>query len=222
MKAIARIFALVLIIVVAWLAASREKTPTAIAPIQDQNTVTTTASPTATVTPEIPVMDDGWQRYDNATFAFSIRYPALYTVNEEHVYSALGPGSEIKGIAFMVPSSISTGTNLSADSYLSVERQALNDTECRPRAFLGQSVNERTESINGRNFTLADSSGAGAGNRYDETVAVTSVGTNCYGLRLFIHSTVIENYEPGTVREYDRQSLLDDYSKFRASFVTGA
>jgi hypothetical protein len=61
--------------------------------------------------------------------------------------------------------------------------------------------------------------GAGAGNFYEETVYAAEGANYCYGLRLFIHSTNIGNYEPGTVEEFDRGALEDVFALMRESFT---
>ena len=63
------------------------------------------------------------------------------------------------------------------------------------------------------------STGAAAGNRYEETV-YTLPGTNpCIAVRYFIHYGVFQNYPAGTVREFDQQALLASFDAIRHTLV---
>lgn len=175
------------------------------------------ASSLITQPPTESTIPTGWKQYSNSTYNFTIQYPADYIVKEDHTYTALGPGKDISGVAFVVSESITKGTNLSTDSYMSVERT--NDKKCLANNFLDQVKSSETITENGREYSMATGSGAGAGNRYEEIVYATLSNDYCYGLRLFIHSTVLENYEPGTVTEFNRSALIDNFKQFGSSFV---
>ncbi len=159
----------------------------------------------------------GWKQYDSLTYNFSIQYPADYTIKEDYIYTALGPGKDIAGVSFIVPGSMTQGTNLSSDSYMSVERTNAND--CLAQNFLDQVKQSETVTENGVTYIMAIGNGAGAGNRYDETVYATKVNDFCYGLRLFVHYSVLENYDPGTVVDFNHTVLNDNFKQFRSSFV---
>ena len=163
------------------------------------------------------VQDLNWKKYTSDNYKFSIEYPSDFSVNENHTYSALGPGKEIKGIAFPVSEAISKGTNLSSDSYFSVEQ--LSTTDCTGSNFMSNPQTDNTVTENNKTYNVATGGDAGAGNRYEDTVFATKFNNVCYGIRLMIHSTVIENYEPGTVPEYNRSQLIELYNRFRLSFT---
>lgn len=102
-------------------------------------------------------------------------------------FSLLYPNDFIvKGSSFFVPESMATGTNLSKDSHIYVETKEL----------MGTSTCEN-----------ATSSDAGAGNFYETTTYGTKASSTCIALTLFIHSTNIANYDPGTIKEFDRARL---------------
>ena len=46
--------------------------------------------------------------------------------------------------------------------------------------------------------------------RYEEYVYAIpdASGTDCFAVRLFLHSTQIANYEPGTVVAFDKEGLI--------------
>lgn len=157
------------------------------------------------------------QIYESGSLGFSVRYPAGYTLAPGYQYEELGPGKEIQGVKFTIPASLSTGTNLGSDSYVSVEE--IPDTaDCSAALFLDHAT-ATTETIGSTEYSVASTTGAGAGNRYEETVYALH-GTNpCIGIRSFIHYGVFENYTPGSVKAFDRDTLLSQFDKVRDSLV---
>ncbi|HRH32959.1 MAG TPA: hypothetical protein PK720_02375 [bacterium] len=168
-------------------------------------------------TPPVEVVDPNWKKYSNDTYTFSIEYPIDFIQNENYIYQALGPGKDIKGVAFNISEAHNKGTNLSSDSYFSVE-QLPGDQECIARNFISNPLTENTVEENGHTYSVVTGGDAAAGNRYEDTVFATKINSICYGLRLMVHTTVIENYEPGTIKEYDRQKLVTLYNRFRSTF----
>ncbi|HVS79986.1 MAG TPA: hypothetical protein VHF05_03315, partial [Candidatus Paceibacterota bacterium] len=84
---------------------------------------------------------------------------------------------------------------------------------------LDQAGTAKTITENGTDYSVASSTGAGAGNRYEETVYALP-GTNpCVGVRYFVHYGVIENYPAGAVKEFDRQSLLSTFDSMRKTLI---
>jgi hypothetical protein len=165
--------------------------------------------------------------YSNGAYGFSIHYPDGWTVNENYSYQELGPGTDIAGVKFTIPTSLSAGTNLGSDSYLSVEeipQTATNAVTCSANLFLdlqGQAtnLNPTTVTDNGTTYSMASSTGAGAGNRYEETVYALP-GTNpCVAVRYFVHYGVIENYPAGLVKEFDSATLYAQFDKIRRTLV---
>ncbi len=162
------------------------------------------------------------QVYENGTEGFSIRYPNGYTVDQNYKYQELGPGKDIGGVKFTIDPSIATGTNLSSDTYLSVE-EIPQATSCDAAMFLDSGSmrsNATTTTIDGTEYSVASSTGAGAGNRYEETVYALP-GTNpCVAVRYFIHYGVIENYPAGAVQQFDEAALKSQFDAMRKTLVT--
>jgi membrane-bound inhibitor of C-type lysozyme len=161
------------------------------------------------------------QTYASSSLGVSLRYPAGYQVKDDYKYQELGPGKDIAGVAFTIPAARATGTNLAADTYFSVE--ALPATpDCRANLFLdlgASRVKAMTLSDNGVTYSVASSTGAGAGNRYEETVYAIP-GTNpCLAVRYFIHYGVLENYPAGLVKAFDRDSLLKQFDAMRRTLT---
>ncbi len=160
-----------------------------------------------------------WKKYKNSAIGFSIKYMSSYTKNTSYTYTFLTSGS-IPGVSFEVPAAFTTGTNLIDDSYISVEWLP---TGSSAKNFLesGTSITEIPgTTAGGVAYTVAERDEAAAGNYYYETVYAVSSGAYCIGIRLFIHSTNLGVYDPGTVRAYDRRALLQDYYDMVGTFVT--
>lgn len=167
------------------------------------------------------------QAYANGAEGFSLRLPAIaatstdnagYRVDESYQYQALGPNKGIGGVRFGIPSSIATGTNLSQDSYLSVE-QIPQTADCRATLFLEAGAAAQTVTDNGVEYSFASTTGAAVGNRYLEYVYAIP-GTNpCVAVRYFIHYGAIQNYPEGMVREFDLDALLKGFDAIRRTLI---
>lgn len=149
-----------------------------------------------------------------STTAFSLRYPANFTVKENYVYQALGPGKTIPGVSFIIDPSIATGTNLASDTYLSVEHRTVAG-DCSALVFLDGVKQATTVTEGDTTYSFASTTGAAAGNRYEETVYALP-GTNpCTAVRYLIHYGVFENYPAGSVTAFDEGALKATFDAMR-------
>lgn len=165
--------------------------------------------------------DKAWSVFASSSLGFSIRYPKGYTVDDKYRYEALGPGKEIGGVAFTVPKKMTTGTNLAPDTRLSVETLP-DPPACTADAFLPSVTGEvKAVADDGVDYSVASLTDAGAGNLYDETVYVLAGTSPCLAVRYFIHSANIANFDPGTVKEFDRAALVRQFDKIRRTLVIG-
>ena len=181
-------------------------------------TYTPTVTTPVTAAPDIT---NNSVAYTNSAQGLSLSHPLGFTANETYGYQGFGPEETIKGISFIIPSSYATGTNLSSDSYISIE-QIPKISNCATANFLdpaGGSV-PRTYVDNGVTYLIASSTGAAAGNKYEETVYVFPGKSVCYAVRYFIHYGVLENYSAGLVQEFNRASLITTFDTIRHSLVT--
>jgi hypothetical protein len=154
--------------------------------------------------------------YTHTDPAFEVTYPRGFSVREPYLYQELGPGKDIPGVAFGIPQKMAEGTNLSEDSYISIEWKP--GTTCSMTAFLDNPATSTRISDAGFTWEVASTTGAAAGNRYEETVFLKG----CTAVRYFIHFGVIENYPEGSVREFDRAALIASFDGIRRSFVLRA
>lgn len=156
--------------------------------------------------------------YSNGNEGFSLRLPEGYTVNEKYTYQALGPKKSIAGIQFTIPTSLTKGTNLSTDSYISVEQIPKSQT-CTASSFLAGQPAAKNTTEHGTEYSMATATDAAAGNRYEETVYAL-VGTNpCIAVRYFIHYGVFENYPAGSVKQFDKDALIKQFDAIRSTLT---
>lgn len=157
------------------------------------------------------------QVYESGSNGFSIRYPEGYTLNADYKYQEFGPGKDIYGVSFTIPSSMAEGTNLGQDTRVSVE-EIPGAKECTASLFLDHGampLDVTTTTDNGTEYSTASFTGAGAGNRYEETVYALPYTNPCIAVRYYVHYGVIENYPEGAVKEFDHKALTDQFDAIR-------
>ena len=164
----------------------------------------------------VPVGDapSDWQRFLGNDFTIS--YPPGYTLDTEYVYQGLGPGKEIKGISLTIPEVMTVGTNLSTDTRVSVEHA---EGECNASRFVLDGSASSNVVDEGVSYSVASATDAGAGNRYEETVYVLSDTAPCLIVRYFVHYAAIDNFDPGTIKEFDPAALKAQFDAIRRSIV---
>ncbi|MFA6105101.1 MAG: hypothetical protein WC725_00670 [Patescibacteria group bacterium] len=132
-----------------------------------------------------------WNVYHNTSSRYSFNYPKDFNISENvdlsYVFMATGT-------ALNYPSSMTSGTNLSEARVLfgSVLTNYVG-TNCLPEE--GISTQAELVTINGINYYKSIGAGAGAGNRYDTITYATKRAGACFNITLFLHSTVLENYD---------------------------
>lgn len=158
--------------------------------------------------------------YHDGTVGFTVRYPETYTVDATHAY-AIGGGKTIPGVSFTIADTMATGTNLSGDSYIAIESAKLSDTgTCEADRFLTVSATSTAVVLgNDVTYSVASSSDAGVGNRYEETVYARPSMTSCLIMRSFVHYTAIENYPKDTVEQFDIAALQESFDEIRDSLT---
>jgi len=204
---IAAVILIVIVGVLGWQFKGSLKSLLSPAPATQTPTEATTTTPVATV-----------NTYASSTLGFSLQYAPGYTLNESYAYDQFGPKKLIHGVSLTIPATMATGTNLASDTRLSVE-QLPHAKSCTGDIFLPSNVKATSVTINTINYSVASSSGAGAGNRYEEIVYAFKDSKPCTAVRYFIHYGAIENYPAGAVKEFDRSALLSDFDKIRNSIT---
>ena len=151
------------------------------------------------------------QTYSNATYGFSFTYPVgLNFVTP--TYANL----QDKVVQVQIPQNQYPNTNF-GDAAFAVSASSAKDlADCLKKSQTpenGDGFKTKT-TINGVDFYMTSSSGAGAGNLYESKVyrTVKSTGGACIELDETIHTSNIGNFPAGTVTEVDKadvQSKLD-------------
>ncbi len=152
--------------------------------------------------------------FASSTMGVSVTYPIAYTEGE-HTYPFSSTKS-IHGVRFTIPMAIATGTNLSSDSYVSVE-QLPNARACTGDIYLKANVRAAVLTDGSVEYSVASSTGAAAGNRYEEWVFALKDSKPCTAVRYYIHSTVVENYPEDTVVAFNKDLLVQEFDQIRRS-----
>ncbi len=180
-------------------------------------TPTTTYSNCVTGGEDSSTPQNDMTSYSYPPLGFSIKYPKGYALDESYMYQGLGEEG-IPGIKVSVPASITDGTNLSSDTGLSVEYLP-NAQSCAGGLFLYDNPASAVQNDGGINYSVATTSGAGAGNIYEEYVYALAGQNPCIAIRYFIHYTQIGNYPAGTKKEFSRTALLAQFDQIRHSLT---
>lgn len=160
------------------------------------------------------------QIYSNDTQGFSIRIPQNYSVDKSYVYDYV-VGKKITGTKFIIPKSYSEKTNLSSDTYMSIEELPKSAT-CSPDEFLEKELIKETPKTvqeNDTTYLMAVANDAGAGNRYKEIVYTIPGSSPCIAIRYFIHYSVFENYPKGTITEFNMDVLIKEFDSIRKTLI---
>ncbi len=149
---------------------------------------------------------------------FSVRYPEDYKEDSSYKYEAFGPGEEINGVKFTIPEAFTFGTNLSADTGVSVEVTS-SPFDCSADLFLEGFETSKEITEGDQVYSFASSTQGAVGNRYEEQVWATSTIHSCIAVRYLIHYTEISNYPEDTIEEFDRDALINEFDKIRHSLI---
>ncbi|MBI2612398.1 hypothetical protein HYW59_01110 [Candidatus Kaiserbacteria bacterium] len=173
------------------------------------------AAPAPSPTPEAPIMST------YATSTFSIAYPSTYALDDTYAYDQF-EGKPIAGVKFSVPIAMIEGTNLSSDSGISVEWLP-RAKKCTGDIYIPANVKALELTVGSTTYSVATTTGAAAGNIYEEQVFAVKGSSPCTAVRYLLHSGNIGNYpqegEEGAVREFDRAALLREFDSIRDALV---
>jgi len=155
-----------------------------------------------------------------ATSTFSITYPSTYAVDDTYAYDQF-EGKPIAGLKFSVPLAMTEGTNLSSDSGVSVEwlPRAKN---CTGDIYIPANAKAFELTVGTTTYSVATTSGAAAGNIYEEEVYAIKGSSPCTAVRYYIHSGNIMNYPQageGAVSEFDRAALTRAFDEIHSSLI---
>lgn len=153
----------------------------------------------------------GWKTYTDAKGGWSISYPANFTVDKTYQSNTVDPG--VHGVAFNLPESWSTGTNLD-DALVSV--QVLPGTNCKPEKFVSDVEDLKTIKADGRTYLTTMMPDGGMMQQRNTTLFLIK-GT-CTAITYFVHSTERTVVDP-MPREFDEKKLMKLFDSIRATFT---
>lgn len=161
-----------------------------------------------------PVVQDSM--YASSTMKFSLKYPQGFTLEEPYAYTRVSPTKPISGVKFRAPLAMTQGTNLAADSGVSVE-QLPRAQNCSGDIFLKANVRSQTQTSGALTFSVASSSETVGSDTYEETVFAVPGSSPCIAMRYFLHSTSAGTSTASTTRAFDRAAVIAEFDKIRQS-----
>jgi hypothetical protein len=184
---------------------NRNPTTTMGGPTTSEETTSSLPPTTTTLGQILPGVDT--LRYDNEEFGLSIGRPASSPV-ETSGFEAYLPLTQKPVAGFALTPELFQGTNLiDAGVYIGASSDpAVTEKWDQPVADSGEEPLGTVE-INGVSFTVFASTGAAAGNAYDQKVYRALRGSTCFEIVEVLHSGNIGNYEEGTVVEFDKATF---------------
>jgi hypothetical protein len=143
--------------------------------------------------------------YHDPLYDFSISYPSTVLLKTEG-FGGYVPLTETPLIAFTLNPDMFRGTNLGeAGVYIGASSTPSIVASCTHASLqAGETTATSSITVHGTTFSVFDSTGAGAGNIYDEKTYRTLVHGACLEIVELLHSSQIGNYPPGKVVAFDR------------------
>ena len=154
--------------------------------------------------------------YASTTLGISVKYPQSYIINDSYTYDQFGPNKLIYGVKFTIPPRWPPAPTWAR--HLLMRRVAPHAHNCTGDIYVPDNVKATDVVDNGIIYSVATTTDAAAGNRYEEQCVVPS-SKPCTAVRYFIHWGVIENYPAGAVTEFDHAALLASFDQIRRTLV---
>ena len=154
-------------------------------------------------------------KYRNASLTYTDLFaPALFSLAQ---VSKIQPELVLQ----FIDTQSYANTNL-FEAYLlfgsSTDAQTLS-TCTQPASLAGPETVIGDVTINGVSFTKSEGGGVGAGNIYEQTYYRSIHNGTCYEITYFMHYGNIGNYDPGTVKQFDRAALLQKFDQILSTLV---
>lgn len=156
--------------------------------------------------------------YKNDDYKISFWYPETAQLKTSG-FDSFVTGLKLPVIAVSLPKEMFAGTNLKeAVVAFGIDTSASAVTNCY-RLDNAEVVASSTKNVNGIEFRVFESTDAGAGNLYESKTYRFVKGDYCYEINEVLHSTNIYNYEPGTIKEYDKTKFVGILERIVSTFV---
>jgi membrane-bound inhibitor of C-type lysozyme len=154
--------------------------------------------------------------FTNASSTFSVQYAPGWTADAAYQYTGVSAAKPISGVRFTIPAAVALGTNLSPESYVSVEMLP-RATSCVADIYVLDNVKPETVSMNGKEYSHVVLDKTTAGNRVEEHVYAIPGSSPCTAVRYVIKSSAIDSAATTTVTAYDTTTLMAEFDKVRDS-----
>jgi hypothetical protein len=173
-------------------------------PPESATTTTSSAAPSTTTTvPEI-IPGVASVLYEDTQYGFSLYRPESSAIHTQDFEGYL-PLTQTPVVAIVLPAALFEGTNLGeAGVYVGASSSpAVTSSWNLPSAENGE-ISAGTVTLGGVSFAVFTSTGAAAGNIYEERIYRALRDGVCLEIVELLHSSNIGNYDPGTVVEFDK------------------
>jgi hypothetical protein len=162
-----------------------------------------------------PSSTSNFQTYRNQTYGFVFEYP-----NDMSFVTPNYANLEDKVVQVQTNRNLYPKTNFGDAAFSVSTVYAKNLQECLKSPVVESTGGfKNKQNINGVDFYMATSTGAGAGNFYESKTYRGLVGGQlCVELNETVHTSNIGNYEPGTVTEVPKQPLWDRLDQILKTF----
>ncbi|MDD4614998.1 MAG: hypothetical protein PHI40_06295 [Caldisericia bacterium] len=160
-----------------------------------------------------------WDMYSGEG-SFIVHYPTIPQVNPEqyptNMFSSISDDHNHGAVQIFIPVTFaSTNANNFREATMKIEWDTTKPFTI-PDEFAVSSQKE--ERIDGISFTSYETSDAAAGNIYDMKVYIGKCVKMNYQITFTIHSTRVENYDPGTVISFDPKDVYKAINEVFRSF----
>ncbi len=156
------------------------------------------------------------QVYTNSTYGFKFSYPKTMKFATPS-YASL----QDKIVEIQIGKDNYPGTNFGDGTFSVSAQSAKSRAECLALTPPENGDGFKTKTaINGTDFYMTKSTGAGAGNFYESTIyrTVRDIGGACIEIMETIHTTNIGNYPEGTVTEVNKTEIQHKLDQILNSF----
>ena len=190
---------LLIVIIAALLAAFAVYSNNNRPPVQTQATSTPTTTESTAGNPVA---------YQNDALHFTMMYPER--AEKRNTFDGFLPLTRTSVVGFSLPKDLFQGTNLSEAGVFVGATSTPNIVDnCLQPAAASNEATSSVTTFNGTIWNVYRSTGAAAGNIYDETAYRTVHGKYCFEVVELLHSGTIANYPAGSVTQFDMAKFSD-------------
>jgi hypothetical protein len=168
-----------------------------------------------------------WEIWESGTYNSDADESTMYTVShpKDFVVSkrATAKGGFLKNplVTMAFPKgAFAEPKSTYSEGYATISSSKSKNTEERCFTIPGEATGEFTDvtTWNDLKVKRVDASDPGAGNLYTSRIYRTLFDGTCYEVALTVHTTNIDNYEAGTVVEFDKEQAFSVLENIRMTF----